>query len=178
MCYVIDPTMTHDYSAILKNKMENKILQKIQPSSKHCFVCGVENPFGLHLKFIEDNPGEVTCDFIIPENFQGYPGIVHGGVVSAILDEVSGRSIMGEPDNPRFMFTAKMEVHFHKNVPVGQPLHAVGKVVKSRKRLATVTGSIYDMEGCLLAECESLLVDIPADVIDGVDLDALGWKVY
>lgn len=149
-----------------------------QPSSKHCFICGVANPSGLHLKFIENIPGVVTCDFTVPENFQGYPGIVHGGVVSAILDEVSGRTIMGEAEKPRFMFTAKMEVRFHKNVPIGQPLHAVGKVVKSRKRVATVTGSIYDIEDNLLAECESLLVDIPDDMINGVDMEALGWRVY
>jgi len=149
-----------------------------QPSSKHCFVCGVANPCGLHLKFFEEIPGEVTCDFTVPENFQGYPGIVHGGVISAILDEVSGRTIMGEPDNPRFMFTARMEVRFHKNVPVGRPLHAEGKVLQIRKRVATVTGGIYDLEGNLLAECESLLVDIPAEMIKNADMEALGWKVY
>lgn len=149
-----------------------------QPSSKHCFVCGVANPFGLHLKFVENVPGEVTCDCTIPENFQSYPGIVHGGVVSAILDEVSGRALMGDADNPRFMYTAKLEVHYHKNVPIGRPLHAIGKAGKSRKRVATATGSIYDMEGNLLAECESLLVDIPADIVNGVDMEALGWKVY
>ncbi|MBN1536055.1 MAG: PaaI family thioesterase [Anaerolineales bacterium] len=153
-------------------------MKNTQPSSKNCFVCGIANPCGLHLKFIEDVPGEVTCDFIVPENFEGYPGIVHGGVVSAILDEVSGRSVMGDPDDPRFMFTAKMEVRFHKNIPVGCPLHAVGKMGKSKKRVATVTGGIYDMDGTLLAECESLLVDIPAEMIEGVDMEALGWKVY
>jgi acyl-coenzyme A thioesterase PaaI-like protein len=153
-------------------------LQNIQPSSKHCFVCGVANPFGLHLTFIETAPGEVTCDCSMPENFQSYPGIVHGGVVSAMLDEVSGRALMGPNDNPRFMFTAKLEVHFHKNVPIGRPLHLVGKAGKSRSRVATATGYVYDLEGTLLAECESLLVDIPKDVVDGVDLEALGWKVY
>lgn len=153
-------------------------MNTLQPNSKNCFVCGVTNPCGLHLKFIEVSPGEVICDCVIPEKFEGYPGIVHGGVVSAILDEVSGRTIMGEPENPRFMFTAKMEVRFHKNVPVGRPLHAVGKVVKSRNRVATVAGSIYDLEGTLLAECESLLVDVPAEMIKNADMEALGWKVY
>jgi len=155
-----------------------KELQNIQPNSKYCFGCGVENPFGLHLKFVETNPGEVVSDFTVHENYQGYPGVVHGGIVSTILDEVSGRSIMGDPDQPRFMFTAKMEVRFHKNVPVGCPLHAVGKVLKLRNRTASVTGSIYDMEGNLLAECESLLVDVPSDKMKDVDLEGTEWKVY
>jgi uncharacterized protein (TIGR00369 family) len=153
-------------------------MNNTQPSSKHCFVCGVSNPFGLHLKFIENTPGEVTADCIVSENFQSYPGIVHGGVISAMLDEVSGRALMGDADNPRFMYTAKLEVHYHKNVPIGRPLHLVGRAGKSRKRVATATGFIYDQDGILLAECESLLVDIPKDVVDGVDRTALGWKVY
>lgn len=153
-------------------------MQNIQPSSKHCFVCGVANPFGLHLKFYEPTPGEVVCDYIVPKNFQGYPGIVHGGVVSAMLDEVSGRSIMGDAENPRFMFTAKMEVRFHKNVPVEHPLHLAGRVVKSRNRTAVVAGCLYDEDGNLLAECESLLVDIPAEMMKDVDREALGWKIY
>ncbi len=153
-------------------------MQTIQPSSKHCFVCGVGNPFGLHLKFIETAPGEVTCDCTISENFQSYPGIVHGGVISAMLDEISGRALMGDADSPRFMYTAKLEVRYHKNVPIGHPLRLVGRAGKIRRRVATATGSIYDMEGNLLADCDSLLVDIPEDVVNSVDLEALGWKVY
>jgi len=54
----------------------------------------------------------------------------------------------------------------------------VGKVLKLRNRTASVTGSIYDMEGNLLAECESLLVDVPSDKMKDVDLEGTGWKVY
>ena len=66
-----------------------------QPNSNHCFVCGRNNPYGLHLKFYESSPGEVIVEYTVPEQFQGYPGVVHGGVVAAILDEVTGRTQMG-----------------------------------------------------------------------------------
>jgi acyl-coenzyme A thioesterase PaaI-like protein len=109
-----------------------------QPNSKKCFVCGVENLNGLHLKFYEENPGEVTVEYTVPEQFQGYPGVVHGGIVAAMLDEVAGRAHMGG-DPPRFMFTARLDVRYRRNVPVNQPLRIIGRVrVEAELRLLSV----------------------------------------
>jgi uncharacterized protein (TIGR00369 family) len=150
---------------------------KKQPSSLNCFVCGTENPCGLHLKFYSSGPGQVTAHYTVPERYQGYPGVVHGGIIAAMLDEVAGRALM-EGDPPRFMYTARLDLRYRRNVPVGQPLRLVGQAGKSKSRTAAATGRIYDQEGNLLAEAEALLVDIPADVISAADLPALGWKVY
>jgi acyl-coenzyme A thioesterase PaaI-like protein len=148
-----------------------------QPNSKHCFVCGRENPYGLQLKFYETSPGEVVVDVTVPEQFQGYPGVVHGGVVAAMLDEVTGRVHMGGSP-PRFMFTARLDVHYRKNVPIGEPLHIVGHAGKSKERTAIASGQIFGPNGELLAEAEALLVNVPEGIADQVDLEALGWKVY
>lgn len=148
-----------------------------QPNSKHCFVCGRENPYGLKLNFYETTPGEVVVEYTVPEQFQGYPGVVHGGVVAAMLDEVTGRVHMGGFP-PRFMFTARLDVRYHKNVPVGKPLRIVGYAGKSKERTATASGKIFGPEGDLLAEAEALLVNVPDEITDQVDLEALGWKVY
>lgn len=152
-------------------------MHKLQPNSRHCFVCGIANPFGLHLRFYQTGPGEVTSDYIVPEYFQGYPGVVHGGVVAAMLDEITARALM-EEDPPRFMFTARLEIKYRKNVPVGQSLRLVGQAGKSRHRTATSVGRIYGPDGELLAEAEALLVDVPQDIVSSVDLEALGWKIY
>jgi len=150
-----------------------------QASSKHCFVCGVENPFGLHLKFTQSAPGEVFTDFIAPEHYQGYPGVVHGGIVAAMLDEVTGRALMGDdPQSPRFMFTARLELRYRQNVPVGLPLHLVGQALKEKGRTATASGKIFGPDGSLLAEAEALLVDVPTQIVEGTSLEELGWKVY
>jgi len=152
---------------------------KLQPNSLHCFVCGVENPHGLKLVFHQTGPDEVTADYTVPEHFQGYPGVVHGGIVAAMLDEVSGRAHMGDdPNRPRFMFTAKLELRYRKNVPVGQPLHLVGKALVSRGRTATASGQIFGPDGTLLAEADALLVDVPGEALDPDVLETLGWKVY
>lgn len=147
-----------------------------QPNSYHCFVCGVRNPFGLQLQFFNSSPGEVTAETILPEMYQGYPGIAHGGVVAAILDEAAGRSHMGEP--PRFMYTARLQVQYRKNVPIGEPLRLVGRVGVSKRRTATATSALYNQNGELLAEAEALLVDIPEKVLDAIDGDALGWRIF
>lgn len=150
-----------------------------QPNSKHCFVCGVENRFGLNLKFYQTDPREVIVNCEIPDRYQGYPGVVHGGIVAAILDEVSGRALMHlGNDDWRFMYTAKMTIRYRKNVPVNEPLRIVGRALKDKPRLATAVGTIYNRAGEVLAEAETLLVDLPEETLDSADLDALGWRVY
>src|SRR5258706_4637302 len=106
---------------------QNHIAGK-QPNSRHCFVCGLENPVGLQLKIYLTGPGVIETVYTAPEHFQGYPGVLHGGIVAAILDEISGRSHMGaDPSASRFMFTAKLEVKYRQNVPTGKPLKIIGK---------------------------------------------------
>jgi len=150
---------------------------ELQPNSQHCFVCGLSNPFGLHLRFFTTGPGQVTADITLPEMYQGYPGVVHGGIVAAMLDEAAGRTHMGG-DPPRFMYTARMEIRYRKNVPVGKPLHLVGQAGNSRSRTAAATSYISDSEGEILAEAELLLVNIPGETMSPEELTALGWKIY
>ena len=143
-----------------------------------CFICGLENPVGLQLKIYEIEPGVIESTYTAPDHFQSYPGILHGGIVATILDEISGRSHMGNPSDARFMFTAKLEVKYRKNVPIGKPLKIIGKAGKMKGRMAEAWAGIYDDEGTLLAEGNSLLVDVPAEMVNQVDQEALGWKVY
>lgn len=152
-------------------------MHNLQPNSRHCFACGLENNYGLKLRFFNTAPGEVTVNYTVPERYQGYPGIVHGGITTAILDEVAGRAQLGGDPN-RLMFTAKLEIRFRKNVPVGKPLRIVGRVEKTKKRMASSVGMIYGPEGDLLVEAKALLVDLPEDGIKDEDFTALGWRVY
>ncbi|HET6845214.1 MAG TPA: PaaI family thioesterase [Anaerolineales bacterium] len=150
-----------------------------QPNSKMCFVCGVENPVGLHLHFYETEAGVVESKYVSPEHFQGYPGVLHGGIVSALIDEVAGRSLMG-PDStaPRFMFTARLEIKYRKNVPIGETLRLVGKAGRSRGKSAEAWGAIYlARDGELLAEGKALLIDVPASQLELTRLADLGWQV-
>ena len=135
---------------------------------------------GLHLHIYETAPGVVESSYTAPDHFQGYPGVLHGGIVGAIIDEISGRTQMGsDPMKPRFMFTAKMEVRYHKNVPIGRELKIVGKARNSKGRLAEAWAGIYDAETEeLLAEGRTMLVDVPEKSFDISRLGELGWNVY
>ena len=65
-----------------------------QPNSRFCFVCGVKNPVGLKMVFEQTGPGEVSAVITVPEHFEGYPGVVHGGITAAMLDEAACRVYM------------------------------------------------------------------------------------
>ena len=149
-----------------------------QPNSKMCFICGLENPVGLKLRIYQTEPGVIETTYIAPEHFQGYPGVLHGGIVATILDEISGRAHMGDPSAPRFMFTGKLEVKYRKNVPTGKPLKIIGKAGKTKGKMAEGWAGIYDEEGTLLAEANTLLVNVPEEMLDSANLEELGWKIY
>jgi acyl-coenzyme A thioesterase PaaI-like protein len=137
----------------------------------------MENPVGLKLRFIRTAEGEVRAEYEPADHFQGYPGVLHGGIAAGMLDEASGRVHMGG-DPPRFMFTAKLEVRYRKNIPMGQRLHVIGKAMGSRGRVAKSWAGIYDEKETLLAEAKAVLMDIPDEMFRESDLGELGWKVY
>jgi uncharacterized protein (TIGR00369 family) len=151
---------------------------QLQPNSRHCFVCGVENKYGLHLRFYDTTEGEVIVETTVPEHFQGYPGIVHGGIVASLVDEALGRVHMGSPNDPRFMFTARLTVNYRKPVPTGQPIKVVAQALKSKRRSATSAAQVLGPDGELLAEAEAVLVNVPDEMVSNADLEALGWKIY
>lgn len=149
-----------------------------QPNSKQCFICGLENPIGLHMHFYETAPDEVTAEYTAPDHYQGYPGILHGGVTAAILDEAAGRAFMGaDPETSNFMVTAELKVKYRKQVPTGQPLKIVGRCGKRIRWTAEATSAIYDTEGTLLAQAFAILVDLPRQ-LPAEDREKLGWRVY
>ena len=148
-----------------------------QPNSHHCFVCGLQNPVGLKLQFYDNGVDEVRCEYTIPPQYQGYPGVAHGGIVAAILDEAVGRvSMIGDPNH--FMMTVKMEIKYRQPVPVETPLVITGKMVKLRGRLGQATGAVRLPDGALAAEAELVLADLPDDFRIEGNLESLGWKVY
>lgn len=154
-----------------------QIQRKKQPNSRHCFVCGLENERGLRLHFYEIGPGEVEATIVVPEVYQGYPGIVHGGIIAAMLDEVLARAAMVDDPN-HFRVTAKMEITYRNPVPTGKPLRLYAKLKRQRWHLAFSHAELQLPDGTLGAEAEGILADLPAAPISDDQLQALGWKVY
>ncbi|MBN1179724.1 MAG: PaaI family thioesterase, partial [Anaerolineae bacterium] len=143
-----------------------------------CFICGVDNPVGLKLTFYEDHEAEqVRVEFVVPEVYQGYPGVVHGGIVSTVLDETSGRAILLHRPDDELMATLRMTVRYRRPTPTETPLVAVGWVERIGGRGAQVAGEIRLLDGTVTAECESLLVPVPETFRENWEQEKTHWKV-
>lgn len=152
---------------------------KQQPNSLNCFVCGVENDSGLHMRFFETNsdPVEVAAEYTVPERFQGYPGIVHGGIVASMLDEVTSRTIFrGDP--PRLVVTGKLSVRYRKPVPVATQLRLTGRVIEDKGKVIKVSGEIAGPDGEILAEADAVLFEVNPEFLGEVSIDQQTWKVF
>ncbi len=147
-----------------------------QPNSEMCFVCGRHNPVGLYMRFYDNGSDEVVSDYTVPARYQSYPGMVHGGVLAAMLDEVVARvSMIGDPHH--FMMSVKLEVRYRKPVPVETPIRVVGRIVRLRGRLGRAEGRILLPDGAVACEAEMTLADIPAELLPASRLAELGWAV-
>ncbi len=149
---------------------------KPQPNSNYCFVCGRDNPRGLYMRFFDNGDDRVWADHVISQEYQGYPGIVHGGVQSAILDEIICRVSLVE-DIHNFAVAARMEVRFRRSVPVGVPL----RVEAQREHLSggrgRATGVILLPDGLVGTEASVVLVALPSKVRRQATEVELGWRV-
>ena len=156
--------------------MKKRVVKK-HNAARHCFVCGVENPFGLHTDFYELEDGTIAARVTAKEEHQSYPGRVHGGISTALLDETIGRSInVTEPD--AWAVTAEITTCYKKPVPYGVPLTVVGKVLKNSRRLFTAEGAIILPDGEVAVTATGKYVKLPIDQI--TDFDAAGetWEQY
>ena len=113
----------------------------------NCFVCGDENQSGLRARFFVDGD-RVVSHLVASDDFEGYRGIYHGGVISAMLDEVMIKAILA---NDVYAVTAEMTVRFLKPVMTGSKLTFIGKVVSSRARMYETEGEVVDDGGVCYA---------------------------
>ncbi|MCX7681205.1 MAG: PaaI family thioesterase [Anaerolineae bacterium] len=150
-----------------------------QPNSRMCFLCGRQNPVGLKLEFYEDEEARlVRTEFSIPEEYQGYPGVVHGGIVAAILDETAGRAVMLGGADENLMATLKLTVRYRRPTPVGTALTAIGWVEKMSSVGAQVASEIRLPDGTVTAECEAILGAVPEEFRARWEAEKPYWKVY
>lgn len=147
-----------------------------QPNSEMCFVCGRSNPVGLYMKFFDNGKDEVVSDYAVAGRYQGFPGVVHGGVSAAMLDEAVGRVAM-IGDHHRFMMSVRLQVKYRHPVPVETPLRVVGRIVRLRSRLGLARGEIILPDGIVACDAEMSLVDVPEALRPDIGSDQLGWRI-
>ncbi len=124
--------------------MENKLADQ----NEWCFACGRLNPCGLKLVFEEQDDTYVT-HFTGTAHHQGYDGILHGGIISTLLDEVMARQIYAKGVTA---VTARLEVRYLKPTPIGVPLLIKGLITRNKGQLYETTGTIELPDGTVTAE--------------------------
>lgn len=150
---------------------------RLQPNSRNCFGCGVDNPAGLALRVFTVRPGEVRATHTLDERFEGFPGIAHGGIVAVMLDEMVARCVLTE-DDTGFMVTAKLDLRYRTPVPIGVELTLTGKLLGRKRQLVTAHAELLLPDGTLAAEADATLSAYPEMSEDSERLQELGWKVY
>jgi len=149
------------------------MMQK-QPNSRMCFVCGMENPIGLKAFFYEDDDGRVIVKFTPRQEHQGYPGFMHGGIISALMDEVIGRVVTSLDI---WAVTAKLELKFRKPVPLGEELTIIGEMVRLRSRSFEAKGELRLADGTLAVEGYGVYVRLPDEEIERRRAELDFWEV-
>jgi acyl-coenzyme A thioesterase PaaI-like protein len=152
-----------------------------QPNSRMCFVCGLQNPVGLQIAFYEDrdsDPKQVRAEIVIPDVYQGYPGVAHGGILAAILDEVAGRAsiIDGGPDD--LFMTLKMELRYRQPTPTETPLTGVGWITQQRGNRARAHGELRLPGGRVSVEADLVIMRPPDDFTSLWEAERPFWKVW
>jgi uncharacterized protein (TIGR00369 family) len=149
-----------------------------QPSSRMCFICGRDNPLGLRMQFTEDiGAQQVRAELTFPDEFQSYPGVVHGGIVAAVLDETAGRAVLLGGSDDDLMATLRLTIRYRMPTPTEVPLTAVGWVERRSGRGTRVAGEIRLLDGSVTAECECLLAEVPDEFRHRWEAEKQHWRV-
>ena len=121
----------------------------------HCFGCGPLNLDGLRLTFVPGPSGSVA-EFEVPDRFQSWAGMVHGGVVALMLDEAVGWAAWhaGHPG-----VTGRLQVSYRRPLKLGEPVRVVGKVERVRRTLVYATAVIENRDdGSRIADATATLM--------------------
>ena len=123
---------------------------RVRYFTESCFVCGRSNPKGLQAQFISD--GDVVTTQVTPRvEFQGITGVVHGGVVAALLDETLWYAVYAAGYTT---LTVRLNLTLRRSATAGEPLFARGRYVGRDRRFLLGEGVLCDCHGTVLAEAE------------------------
>lgn len=118
--------------------------------SSDCIVCGL---WGIDVQVAD---GRAFADLLLDRSFTGPPTLVHGGVISALLDELLGVAVCIH--TPRAM-TAHLEVDFRRPWPNGEPARMTGQAERIGERKLQATGQLLGQDGRVIAEAHGLWVE-------------------
>jgi uncharacterized protein (TIGR00369 family) len=120
----------------------------------YCFVCGEENPSGLHLKF-SASKGKIQTEFVPRKIHQGYKNIVHGGIISTLLDEamVKAALMQGMP-----AVTVEITVRFRTPLMAGEKVIVEAEIKNTNKKIIETSAVMKKEDDTVIAEAYAKLL--------------------
>jgi acyl-coenzyme A thioesterase PaaI-like protein len=152
-------------------------VKRKQQNSKMCLVCGLGNPYGLKTAFYEIEGNELVGLVTPTQGHQGYPGRLHGGITTALLDETIGRAIMIRHDDAIWGVTVEFTVKFKKPIPLNTELRVVGRISTESSRFFEGTGEILLPDGEVGASGIGKYLKLPIEKIADFDVAGQEWRV-
>jgi len=158
-----------------RNLMTTYKITRKQNISSQCLVCGLDNPLSLRARFYELENGMLAGITIPHSQHQSYPNRVHGGMISAFLDEVIGRAInITEPKT--WAVTTNLEVKFIKPVPYDVRLIAMAKITSNNRRLFVGEAELILPNGDIAATAKAKYFKQNLTTITEADNNEFGWR--
>ena len=117
-------------------------------SQSSCFACGPDNSRGLRLHFQGNEAGEMVAEWIPESELEGFQGIVHGGIVSTVLDEAMSKVVA---ESGVKALTAELRVRFRQHVPSGKMIRVRGWIDSQNKRMTKTEAVLTSSDGTELA---------------------------
>jgi acyl-coenzyme A thioesterase PaaI-like protein len=148
-----------------------------QHNSKLCFVCGLKNKFGIQAHFYVTESQELVALFTPSEEHQSYPGRLHGGIASAILDETIGRAILNKYVEEIWGVTIDLNVKYKKPIPLNEELKVIGRITEENSRMFEGTGEIVLKNGDIAVTAWGKYLKVPLEKITDFDKEENEWRI-
>ena len=127
---------------------------------RYCFACGEKNPIGMHLHFTA-TPEGLEAKYVFPRELQGYSNVVHGGMISLLLDEVMVNLPWLKSKLP--VVSADLRIKLKMPLKVGEPVTAKAWIDRQKKKLYWIKSVLVkDNDGKVVAEAEATCVQVDA----------------
>ena len=156
--------------------MRHKVARK-QHNSKMCFICGLKNGSGLKASFYETENNELIALFRPTAEHQSYPGRLHGGIASAILDETIGRAILIGNSETVWGVTIELQVEYKKPIPLDAEIKVVARVTEEGNRFFNGTGEIVLPSGDVAVTARGRYLKASLEKIADFDPVENEWQV-
>jgi uncharacterized protein (TIGR00369 family) len=154
---------THGPVMVRESELLNPLPETLAAirSDHECFGCGDDNACGLHLRFAETANG-MSASFTPLAMHQGFQGVIHGGIVSTLLDEAMAWAVFCAG---YWAVTGELRVRFRAPLRVGEATTATGRVTGARRRAITTIGEVIrDHDRAIIATATATYVKVSEDV--------------